>query len=160
MADPASPAQLRAQAAQLRQLASELEASAAALELASAEAPAQALDLAALRRDFGFSRESLASAARDGLPVHRGPRSRLLAFRSDVEAWIRSRAWAPSTRRAPAESDDGALARAEAELLALDGRATRPKQAKTAATAQLPESPPHLRVVPGPGSSTYGGGPR
>jgi hypothetical protein len=115
-----TPTALLARAADLRRMADELEA------LAEVEAPktSEILDLAKLRTEFGFSRESLLSAARGGLPVHRGPRRRLCAFRDDVEAWIRSRAWTPVKARAK-EAPDDALARAEAELMASSGGNTR-----------------------------------
>lgn len=58
------------------------------------------LDLKQLTKEFGFSRESLASAARDGLAVSKGPKGRLLVRRSDVEAWLVSRPWkAPAPKQ-------------------------------------------------------------
>lgn len=67
------------------------------------ESPNVALDFSQLKERYGFSRESLASAARDGLPVHLGPKRRIMAFSRDVEAWIRSRKWQP--RKAPVPGD-------------------------------------------------------
>lgn len=125
------PERLRARAAALRQLAGDLDAEAHAIE-SGAGGHAPPLDLAELGTEFGFTRESLGSAVRQGLRVHRGPRNRVMAFRSDVETWIRSRAWTPSARRKP-ESEDAALARAEAELMVLHRSGNRRKQGKTAA---------------------------
>jgi hypothetical protein len=152
-----TPADLLARATELRHLADALETEARQQATITAQ-PSPALDLGSLRAEFGFSRESLASAARDGLSVHRGPRGRLLAFRSDVESWIRSRAWAPSTRRlSETEPEDESLARAERELLAADGCGTRRGQPKKASKSALQETPPCLRVVTDQESSTYEG---
>jgi hypothetical protein len=145
-----TPESLRARAAELRRLADELDATAS---LVAPPGPAELLNLARLRAEFGFSRESLLSAAQRGLAVHRGPRGRLCSFRTDVEAWIRSRAWTPSKAR-EAEAPDDALARAEAELMAGGGLYTRRNSQKQLGLEHPPETPDkgprdsaHLRRV-------------
>lgn len=123
---------LRERASELRAIASALEAQAEAPQRLSASQSAQALDLRSLSSEYGFTRQSLGSAAANGLPVHRGPRGKLMAFREDVESWIRSRAWVP--RRRQAEGLTGAdLEQAEGDFLASIGCTTRrakPNQAR------------------------------
>lgn len=70
--------------------------------------PGAWLSLRQLSAEYGFSRESLASAARDGLNVHRGPKGRLMCRRADVEEWLSSRPWTPATtkRGSPGSADD------------------------------------------------------
>ncbi len=132
----ASRNQLLIRAAELRRMADELEALAAHTEAPQAS---ELLDLAKLRTEFGFSRESLQSAAQHGLAVHRGPRGRLCAFREDVVMWVRSRAWKPRAHQE--DTDEGAaLARAEAELLSLSGLRTRQKREKSHSTVELTET--------------------
>lgn len=133
------PESLRSRAAELRRLAAELEAEAS--ELATPAAPAdEALDLVALGVRYGFTRQSLRSAAKTGLRVFRGPRNKLTCFRSDVDSWIRSRCWTPRSR--PAESDDEALARAEQEIMARNGLGTRSQQPNSAGSASVAKTSP------------------
>ena len=113
--------QLRAKAATLRALADDLDLQAESVE--DSAPTAEALNLEALKA-YGFTRQSLQSAAEKGLPVHKGPRGRLICYRADVDTWIKSRAWTPSSRKAERTEDD-ALAQAEAELMALDGYGNR-----------------------------------
>lgn len=82
----------------LKLLAEALSALADASETAHEDDPW--LDLAALR-DYGFTRESLRSAAEKGLAVHRGPRGKILVRESDIDAWIKSRPWKPGPRKTP-----------------------------------------------------------
>lgn len=68
----------------------------------------------------GWSRESLASAAKQGLPVYRGPRGKIQVRQSDIDAWITSRPWRPVRSARPAASDlDEWQAEADAELEAM-----------------------------------------
>lgn len=123
--------QLRAKAATLRALADDLDLQAESLE--DTAPTTEALNLQELKR-YGFTRESLKSAAHNGLAVHKGPRGRLICYRADVDAWIKSRAWTPSSRKVERTEDD-ALAQAEAELMALGGCGTRAPQLFSADSA-------------------------
>lgn len=67
--------------------------------------PSAWLSLSQLSAEFGFSRESLASAARDGLSVRRGPKGRLMVRRVDVEEWLLARPWTPRARRQDSSID-------------------------------------------------------
>src|SRR5690606_8526966 len=118
---------LRARAAELRAIASSLEAEADTLDRNAHQSGSEALGLPELREAYGFSRESLKTAQAHGLPVHKGPRGRVLAYRADVDAWIKSRAWQPACRKAERTEND-ALDAALAELSALDGCTTRSPQ--------------------------------
>ncbi len=145
-AKPGTASLLRARAIELRAIAADLEAQADAEDRQGAAQRAQALDLGALAEEFGFSRQSLASAAAHGLPVHRGPRGRLMAFREDVEAWIRSRAWTPRRRQAEGLSD-AELEQAEGDFLASIGCGTRSHQPKQA-TSEAPARNSGASVTP------------
>lgn len=128
--------QLRAKAATLRALADDLDLQAESVE--DTAPTAEALNLQELKA-YGFTRQSLRSAAEKGLPVHRGPRGRIICYRADVDAWIKSRAWTPSSRKAERTEDD-ALAQAEAELMALGGCVTRAHQLFSAESANGDEN--------------------
>lgn len=83
--------------------------------------PATWLSLAQLTAEFGFSRESLASAARDGLNVHRGPKGRLMVRRADVEQWLSARPWTPPCpKQASPKSADDTDAKIGAKLRLLE----------------------------------------
>jgi hypothetical protein len=130
---------LRSRAAELRAIASALEAEADALDRTAQQTGSEALGLAELREAFGFTRESLKTAQAHGLAVHKGPRGRVMAFRSDVESWIRSRAWTPTARKVE-RSEDDALDAALAELSALGGLNTRSTQDFSAGSGEGDEN--------------------
>ena len=107
---------LRALADAQRALADAIDA--VAESLATTTEPDPWLGLDQLRAQYGITRESLGAATNRGeLSPKRGPKGRVMVRRSDVEAWIESRPWTPSSRQAaPADDLDGWDARASEVL--------------------------------------------
>jgi len=108
--------QLRSKAVQLRAMADDLEAEAERSEALGAPVSADWLSMRELSSEYRFTRQSLAQAAANGLPVSKGPKGRLMVKRSDVEAWLAGRDWTPAKpkAKAPADLDEAHAAAARA----------------------------------------------
>lgn len=118
----ALPDVLRIQAQNLRTQADALEATAAALEVAPA-ADDPWLTLPEMEEQYHITRQVLAAAQQRGeLAPRRGPKGRVMIRRSEIEAWIESRAWTPRrTVKATAPDLDEWEAQAERELQLVQG---------------------------------------